>query len=219
MIDLKALREKLAEPGVGNEFGDDCEELLDLVDAQARDLAVFRAQLAAGHALVDALTGALLAQEWINGQCPACLGCTFVFMKQAPGHESTCPTDAALTLAGFPDQASRDAERARRRTVAQIQANVAAAKAECLLEGSPAAAEGLDMFGDAMRVEAKRCIVRINRPDGSTDYLRDNDDGESRIGVFPADVAAELAAERNRVHGPRGFLYTVKRASKLAGWP
>ena len=63
-------------------------------------------------AAAPALVRALLLVEW--GACdsqftdePACPGCVGV-----GEHETGCSVDAALTLAGFPDAASRDAARA-----------------------------------------------------------------------------------------------------------
>jgi hypothetical protein len=67
--------------------------------------------------LVDAQTGALLDVEWsfvgdLSGmerfECPACN------VRKGIDHRARCSIDAALTVAGFPDPASRDAERARR---------------------------------------------------------------------------------------------------------
>lgn len=97
----------------------DVPALLALVDDQARELAAAKGLLEAAHEIVEALTGALLAVEWRPGDdvdwlCVSCgsdrrgvhcYGC-------APG--TVCEVDVALTVAGFPDQASRDAERARR---------------------------------------------------------------------------------------------------------
>lgn len=75
-----------------------------------------RAQLAAA---APALVRALLLAEWgcvstLSGPLPRpaddgreCGGCGY----DEP-HDDGCPVDSALTLAGFPDQASRDAARA-----------------------------------------------------------------------------------------------------------
>lgn len=61
---------------------------------------------AAAPALVRALLQSELAfdvdqSESTRHFCPAC-------DETAPGHYAGCPLDAALTAAGFPDQASRD---------------------------------------------------------------------------------------------------------------
>jgi hypothetical protein len=78
--------------------------------------------------LVDAQTGALIDVEWsaeFGGNLECCPRCERVRQGEAAGlmrseayaagmHVETCSVDAALTLAGFPDQPSRDAERARR---------------------------------------------------------------------------------------------------------
>jgi hypothetical protein len=62
--------------------------------------------------LVDKMTEALLLSEWHRDRDDelSCSCCDDV----CPSHDDKCETDAALAAAGFPDQASRDAERARR---------------------------------------------------------------------------------------------------------
>lgn len=67
--------------------------------------------------LAEALTGALLGVEWAKpgtegGACPKC---NLIRAGRHGGHDRAgCAIDAALTLAGFPDQETRDAERSRR---------------------------------------------------------------------------------------------------------
>lgn len=69
--------------------------------------------------IVDAQLGALLNLEWTNmvglsvDHCPVCRAAP---TSDAGRHYSHCYLDDALTLAGFPDQASRNAERNRRAT-------------------------------------------------------------------------------------------------------
>jgi len=64
-------------------------------------------------AAAPALVRALLAVEWDDYEgCPCCPSCNEA--RDGNGHDSgACPVDAALTRAGFPDAASRDAARAR----------------------------------------------------------------------------------------------------------
>jgi hypothetical protein len=70
-----------------------------------------RASLAAA---APAMVRALLRVEWV-GRCPLCDERCTAYPR--PGerreHWEACPIDAALTLAGFPDQPSRDAARDR----------------------------------------------------------------------------------------------------------
>jgi hypothetical protein len=71
-----------------------------------------RAQLAAA---APAMVRALLAAEYtVPGLYrPLCGACAFgrLMSDADPRHTPTCPVDQALTAAGFPDQASRDAAR------------------------------------------------------------------------------------------------------------
>jgi hypothetical protein len=83
------------------------------------DLAwVQRLRLAAA---APALVRALLSVEWIDRvernegwiECPACKGGALFTPTGGLGvHTPACPVDAALTAAGLPDQASRNAARA-----------------------------------------------------------------------------------------------------------
>lgn len=71
--------------------------------------------------LVDTAIEEFLFLEWIGrftwpngesrGQCLRCYA-----TQNEVEHTRACSLDAFLTAAGFPDQASRDAERARRAT-------------------------------------------------------------------------------------------------------
>ena len=70
-------------------------ETTRLLDEDADFVAHAREDIPALLELVDTMAGALLEVEIV-------------------GHLAGHPVDAALTLAGFPDQASRDAERKRR---------------------------------------------------------------------------------------------------------
>jgi hypothetical protein len=75
-------------------------------------------------ALISALAGALLEAE-VSEHLVLCIDwdpdslenrcgvCDRSLLPRSP-HKPDCSLDAALTLAGFPDQASRDAERQRR---------------------------------------------------------------------------------------------------------
>jgi hypothetical protein len=73
-----------------------------------------RAKLAAA---APALVRALLLSEWpcVEGDegsvGPECQGCESQGPRSEYTHRTSCPVDAALTLAGFPDETSRDAAR------------------------------------------------------------------------------------------------------------
>lgn len=102
-LDLKAIRERVAasdaSPGCSctPAAGESCE-LCNPLEYDGRQLLQ----------LVDALTGALLEADAITRFVATGEGGPY-------GRESLPRTlDAALTAAGFPDQASRDAERKRR---------------------------------------------------------------------------------------------------------
>lgn len=96
--------------------------------------------------LVDELTGALLASEWVERvssgfawhECPACHEHHRQHVKtpERP-HDPECPLDAALTSAGFPDQASRDAERVARERAKGYAASVRAMEADALAKTGP----------------------------------------------------------------------------------
>jgi hypothetical protein len=63
-----------------------------------------------------ALVRALLAVEWVPMTMlayPSIMACAKCTEMRRLGHKPTCSTDAALSAAGFPDQASRDAARER----------------------------------------------------------------------------------------------------------
>jgi hypothetical protein len=69
--------------------------------------------------LVETLVGALLDVEWAAEYggflrcCPRC-ECHSGHVVHDHQTDPPCSLDVALTLAGFPDQASRNAERERR---------------------------------------------------------------------------------------------------------
>lgn len=136
-IDLKAIRERAdaAAPGpwrYQNNFGH-LEIVADgrdhfrpiaghygIQEVDATFIAKARDDVPALLDLVDAMTGALLGSERAAECggclecCPVCRMCLIVTVADDGEHAEGCPLDAALTLAGFPDFASRDAERARR---------------------------------------------------------------------------------------------------------
>lgn len=108
-IDLKAIRARADTIPRG-----------DLREARSEAVILIRHDVPAMLYLVGALTGALLGSERAAECggclecCPVCRMCLIVTVADDGGHADGCPLDAALTLAGFPDFASRDAERARR---------------------------------------------------------------------------------------------------------
>lgn len=77
------------------------------------------ASLDVERAKVDALVRALLTLEWRyhhphSDSCTYCGAVRYTLPRitNDKRHASDCAVDAALTLAGYPDQASRDAKRA-----------------------------------------------------------------------------------------------------------
>ena len=65
--------------------------------------------------LIDVLVRALLVAEWpmvAEQYGPECQGCGNGVPWTQKVHRPGCPIDAALSAAGLPDQASRDAVRA-----------------------------------------------------------------------------------------------------------
>jgi hypothetical protein len=78
-----------------------------------RNIAIARLAAAA-----PAMVRALLRVEWADERrgLDGCPGCDTVAPDRGDGtgeHDPSCPLDAALTQAGFPDQPSRDAARER----------------------------------------------------------------------------------------------------------
>lgn len=66
--------------------------------------------------VIHLLVRALLAVEWVPMTMlayPSIRACAKCTEMRGLGHKPTCSTDAALTAAGFPDQASRDEARKR----------------------------------------------------------------------------------------------------------
>jgi hypothetical protein len=70
--------------------------------------------------IIDLQTRALLAVEW-GPRCPWCDE-RGVAYRRPRRHTDGCPIDAALTAAGLPDQASRDAARAEIAKAADVLA-------------------------------------------------------------------------------------------------
>lgn len=100
MIDLKTIRER-AQAAARIRRLEPLMPVVDIVDLSGADVPALLD-------LVDAMTGALLrAAE----TCPCGAGC-------GVDHVPSCQVDAVLARAGYPDQVSRDAERARRKLVA-----------------------------------------------------------------------------------------------------
>lgn len=103
-------------------FANAPHECLATMTADSEERAEERADLAAA---APALVRALLSVEWgfpedAGGDEAYCSACETFQVGRTPnasvsGHARGCALDAALTLAGFHDAASRDAARARMR--------------------------------------------------------------------------------------------------------
>lgn len=91
--------------------GGDPHECLATMTASSEEHAVARAKLVAS---APALVRALLPMEFAGEDLAGDRECWYCCASESEGrHNGGCHLDAALTLAGFPDAASRDAARAR----------------------------------------------------------------------------------------------------------